>query len=63
MAFSEIADLLHSSFRVLSFMKTARIPIRLKRGKNELRIKNNNFMGNNRWLWAISCVLEKKVVR
>ncbi len=44
-------------------MKTARIPIRLKRGKNELRIKNNNFMGNNRWLWAISCVLEKKVVR
>jgi hypothetical protein len=44
-------------------LETARIPIRLKRGKNELRIKNNNFMGNNRWLWAISCVLEKKVVR
>jgi hypothetical protein len=41
-------------------LETARIPVRLKRGKNELRIKNNNFMSNNRWLWAISCVVEKK---
>lgn len=44
-------------------LETARIPIHLKRGKNELRIKNNNFMGNNRWLWAISCVVEKKEAR
>ena len=30
-------------------MKTARIPIRLKRGKNELRIKNNN-KGCSEWV-------------
>ena len=44
-------------------LETTRIPIRLKRGQNELRIKNNNFMGNDRWLWAISCVVEKMQTR
>lgn len=39
-------------------LETARLPIHLKRGPNELRIKNNNFMNNDRWLWAISCVVE-----
>ena len=40
-----------------------RIPIQLKPGKNELRIKNSNFMGNNRAIWAINCVVEKEEAR
>ncbi len=39
-------------------LDTARIPIQLKRGKNELRIKTANTFGNNRAIWAISCVVE-----
>jgi hypothetical protein len=41
-------------------LETVRIPIRLKPGKNELRIKTSNTFGNNRALWAISCVVEKQ---
>lgn len=39
-------------------LKTVRIPIQLKQGKNELRIKNTNTRSINRGLWAISCVVE-----
>jgi hypothetical protein len=41
-------------------LETVRIPIRLKQGKNELRIKNTNTWNLNRGLWAISCVVEEK---
>jgi hypothetical protein len=38
-------------------LETARIPIRLKQGQNELRIKSTNS-AINRELWAMSCVVE-----
>jgi hypothetical protein len=41
-------------------LETTRIHVRLKHGKNELRIKTVNFHNNNRWLWAISCVWQTK---
>lgn len=40
-------------------LETVRIPVKLKKGANELRIKTNNTIRPNRWLWAISCVVEK----
>ena len=42
-------------------LKTVRIPIELKQGKNELRIKNTQTWNINRGLWAISCVVEEEV--
>jgi len=39
-------------------LKSVRIPVKLKPGKNELRIKSNNTLSNNRALWVVSCVVE-----
>jgi hypothetical protein len=44
-------------------LESVRIPVQLKRGKNELRIKTTNTNSNNRGLWAISCVWQKKETR
>ena len=40
-------------------LKTVRIPVQLKQGGNELRIKNTNSNNTNNGLWAISCIVEK----
>ena len=37
---------------------TARIPVSLKKGDNQLLIKTNNRMNRDRHLWAIHCAEE-----
>ena len=39
-------------------LKSAGIPVKLKPGKNEFRIKSTNTLSNNRGLWVVSCVVE-----
>lgn len=44
-------------------LKAARIPIKLKKGANELLVKTNNSdTPLNRRLWVINCVVEEGVM-
>jgi hypothetical protein len=49
----KIAELQHENG-----LETVRLPIDLQHGKNEIVIKTSNKLSNNRYLWAVSCVVE-----
>ena len=47
-----------SELRHENGLETVRLPVDLKHGTNEIVIKTNNKLSNNRYLWALSCVVE-----
>ena len=38
--------------------ETAKIPVQLRHGDNQLLIKTNNQLNHDRLIWAINCVVE-----
>lgn len=49
----KIAELRHENG-----LETVRLPVDLQQGRNDLVIKTSNKLSNNRYLWALSCVVE-----